>query len=571
MVGGSTGPRLVRDADARTQVVVWRCHPAAESRRRPTTPRGRSATCATTLTRVDRRAGRARRGPRGSPRSPTACCLRHRPPAPLPGVSTPGAGRDGRAGCAVPGDRRPGPSARAGRSPPTRSTSVARARDARPGGATRARWAPAPPLGPVTREPVMSAGRRTRRRGPPRTLLITLTGKDRPGVTSLALRHPRRLRRRGARRRADRPPRPAGARRAGHARRRDWRPLRDAVAATADRPRHGRRGRPTAPATTRRDREGRSPRHRARARRCARGRRRDDRRIADTGGNIDRIERMARYPVTAIELHVSGADPERLRARAGRGGGAPGRRRRRAAGRTCCAAAMRLVVMDVDSTLIQGEVIEMLAAHAGCEAEVAASHRARDARRARLRGVACARGSRCSRGSTPRPSTRSTTSWCSPRAPGRWCRTLQAARATGSRSSAGGFSHDHHALAAELGIDFSRRQRARDRRRPADRARRRRRRRPGRQGRRRCARFAARGGVPAARPSRSATARTTSTCSSAAGLGIAFNAKPVVREAADTRDQRALPRRDPLPARHQPRGGRGGRREAGLTTPAPPV
>ena len=34
--------------------------------------------------------------------------------------------------------------------------------------------------------------------------------------------------------------------------------------------------------------------------------------------------------------------------------------------------AQRLVVMDVDSTLVQGEVIEMLAAHAGCEAEVAA-------------------------------------------------------------------------------------------------------------------------------------------------------------------------------------------------------
>lgn len=32
--------------------------------------------------------------------------------------------------------------------------------------------------------------------------------------------------------------------------------------------------------------------------------------------------------------------------------------------------AKRLVVLDVDSTLIQGEVIEMLAAHAGCEEEV---------------------------------------------------------------------------------------------------------------------------------------------------------------------------------------------------------
>ncbi len=36
-------------------------------------------------------------------------------------------------------------------------------------------------------------------------------------------------------------------------------------------------------------------------------------RIADSGANIDRIERMARYPVTAIDLHVSGADPDRLR------------------------------------------------------------------------------------------------------------------------------------------------------------------------------------------------------------------------------------------------------------------
>ena len=32
---------------------------------------------------------------------------------------------------------------------------------------------------------------------------------------------------------------------------------------------------------------------------------------------------------------------------------------------------VRLIVMDVDSTLIQGEVIEMIAAHAGQEKEVA--------------------------------------------------------------------------------------------------------------------------------------------------------------------------------------------------------
>src|SRR5690349_11258347 len=93
-------------------------------------------------------------------------------------------------------------------------------------------------------------------------------------------------------------------------------------------------------------------------------------RIADSGANIDRIERMARYPVTAIDLHVSGADPETLRAvlsvEAARQGidvaVQPANLLRR---------GMRLIVMDVDSTLIQGEVIEMIAAHAGCEAQVA--------------------------------------------------------------------------------------------------------------------------------------------------------------------------------------------------------
>ena len=42
--------------------------------------------------------------------------------------------------------------------------------------------------------------------------------------------------------------------------------------------------------------------------------------------------------------------------------------------------AKRLIVFDVDSTLIQGEVIEMLAARAGCEDEVRAITEAGDAR-----------------------------------------------------------------------------------------------------------------------------------------------------------------------------------------------
>jgi phosphoserine phosphatase len=94
-------------------------------------------------------------------------------------------------------------------------------------------------------------------------------------------------------------------------------------------------------------------------------------RIADSGANIDRIERMARYPVTAIDLHVSGTDTDSLRsvlaAEAVLQGIDIAVQRANLMRR-----GTRLIVMDVDSTLIQGEVIEMLAAHAGCEPEVAA-------------------------------------------------------------------------------------------------------------------------------------------------------------------------------------------------------
>jgi phosphoserine phosphatase len=93
-------------------------------------------------------------------------------------------------------------------------------------------------------------------------------------------------------------------------------------------------------------------------------------RIADSGANIDRIERLARYPVTAIEMSVSGVPADILRPRLAAEAAQQGidlavqkeslHRR-----------GIRLIVMDVDSTLIQGEVIEMIAAHAGCEAEVA--------------------------------------------------------------------------------------------------------------------------------------------------------------------------------------------------------
>lgn len=93
-------------------------------------------------------------------------------------------------------------------------------------------------------------------------------------------------------------------------------------------------------------------------------------RIADAGANIDRIERMARYPVTALDLHVSGVEPERLRQLLAEEAAAQGVDIA-VQPANLLRHGMRLIVMDVDSTLIQGEVIEMLAAHAGVEDEVA--------------------------------------------------------------------------------------------------------------------------------------------------------------------------------------------------------
>jgi phosphoserine phosphatase SerB len=93
-------------------------------------------------------------------------------------------------------------------------------------------------------------------------------------------------------------------------------------------------------------------------------------RIAAAGANIDRIERLAHDPVTCIEMSVSGANPDTLRAALATEAALQqvdvaveraGLHRR----------AKRLIVMDVDSTLIQAEVIELLARHAGVADEVA--------------------------------------------------------------------------------------------------------------------------------------------------------------------------------------------------------
>ncbi|HEX3589540.1 MAG TPA: phosphoserine phosphatase SerB, partial [Pseudonocardiaceae bacterium] len=98
------------------------------------------------------------------------------------------------------------------------------------------------------------------------------------------------------------------------------------------------------------------------------------RRLAALDVNIDAISRVADYPVTGLELRVSvptdssSSDAELRSALAEvavRVGLDIAFERAGLARR-----AKRLVVFDVDSTLVQGEVIEMLAAHAGREAEV---------------------------------------------------------------------------------------------------------------------------------------------------------------------------------------------------------
>lgn len=97
--------------------------------------------------------------------------------------------------------------------------------------------------------------------------------------------------------------------------------------------------------------------------------------LADYDANIDTIRGIADYPVTGLELKVTVPDTSP--------GGAQKIRKALAALTTelnvdiaiersgLLRRSKRLVCFDCDSTLITGEVIEMLAAHAGKEAEVA--------------------------------------------------------------------------------------------------------------------------------------------------------------------------------------------------------
>jgi phosphoserine phosphatase len=93
------------------------------------------------------------------------------------------------------------------------------------------------------------------------------------------------------------------------------------------------------------------------------------RRLAACGANIERVARLSSYPAQSFELLVAGGDTARLRQELA--AEAVAQRVDVAVERASIyRRAKRLVVMDVDSTLVQGEVIEMLAAEAGCLAEV---------------------------------------------------------------------------------------------------------------------------------------------------------------------------------------------------------
>lgn len=97
------------------------------------------------------------------------------------------------------------------------------------------------------------------------------------------------------------------------------------------------------------------------------------REAAALGVNIDFIRGVSDYPVTGLELQVSVPPGTLGPLRAALSGLAAGEGVDVAiedyglAWRT-----KRLIVFDVDSTLVQGEVIEMLAAHAGAQGKVAA-------------------------------------------------------------------------------------------------------------------------------------------------------------------------------------------------------
>lgn len=252
--------------------------------------------------------------------------------------------------------------------------------------------------------------------------------------------------------------------------------------------------------------------------------------IGSSAGNVERIVQLATTPVQSYELLVAGAQPDLLRrkvAAAAAGMGVDAAVQRAGLHRR----ARHLIVLDVDSTLIRGEVVDLLAERAGCAQAVAAITAsamagALDFEAALRQRVALLRGLPASVLDDVRRSLQLT--------PGArtLVRTLQRLGYDTAVVS-GGFLQVIEPMAAELGIG-----------RVAantlavadgvltgeligpviDR--------PGKAAAMR--RFAAEAGVPLARTVAVGDGANDVDMLAQAGLGIAFNAKPVVRDVADT-------------------------------------
>ena len=259
------------------------------------------------------------------------------------------------------------------------------------------------------------------------------------------------------------------------------------------------------------------------------------RRLAALNVNIDAIRRIADYPVTGLELRVSvaadtaAADAE-LRsavADAAMRVGLDVAVEREGLTRR----AKRLVVFDVDSTLVQGEVIEMLAERAGC------GDRVREITEAAMRGELDFAESLTQRVATLEGLSASVVDEVAAElqlTPGART-TVRTLKRLGFRCGvvSGGFTQVIRPLADDLGLDFMAANELEivdgtltgrvlgdvvDR--------------PGKAAALR--EFAARFHIPLAQCVAVGDGANDIDMLGAAGLGVAFNAKPALREVADT-------------------------------------